>query len=90
MRARSSVKVGEKIRRLKGRALLDVRFWSEPADRGLTVEENAVSEVRGLTLSDFQDHLHAFRGAHSPSHAVQALARPVRRGWRDKNTKVLV
>lgn len=33
--------------------------------------------MRGLTLSHFQDHLHALCGAHSSSHAVQALAGPI-------------
>lgn len=39
--------------------------------------DNAGREVRGLTLPHFQHHLHALRGTHSASHAIQALARPI-------------
>lgn len=51
-------------------------------------DNNAGREVRRLTLPHFQDHLHALRGAHSASHAVQALARPIRRSWRDGNEEI--
>lgn len=49
---------------------------------------NAGREVRRLTLPHFQHHLHALRGAHSASHAIQALARPIRRSWRDGNKEI--
>lgn len=41
-----------------------------------------------LTLSHFQDHLHAVRGTHSSFHAIQALTCPIWRSWSDGNTKI--
>lgn len=45
--------------------------------RECVCDNNRGREVIRLTLPHFQHHLHALRGAHSASHAVQALARPV-------------
>lgn len=54
-------------------------IWRDSCDEELFPNR----EMRGLTLSYFQDHLHAFRGAHAPSHAVQALTRPIGRSCRE-------